>query len=56
MSKREDLLLLDDMLQSAIKIKQYTKGYEFDSFIADDKTVDAVVRNFEIIGEAAQSF
>ena len=25
----------------------------FDDFISDDKTVDAVVRNFEIIGEAA---
>jgi len=26
---------------------------DFDSFIEDDKTIDAVVRNFEIIGEAA---
>ncbi len=25
----------------------------FENFIADDKTIDAVVRNFEIIGEAA---
>ena len=25
----------------------------FDDFISDDKTIDAVVRNFEIIGEAA---
>lgn len=53
MSKRETLLLLDDMLQSAQKIKQYTEGLDFDSFVSDDKTKDAVVRNFEIIGEAA---
>lgn len=53
MSKRDTLLLLDDMLQSAQKIKQYTAGLSYNSFIADNKTVDAVVRNFEIIGEAA---
>ena len=53
MSKCDILLLLDDMLQSAQKIKRYSKGHDYNSFIADDKTVDAVVRNFEIIGEAA---
>lgn len=53
MSKRDILLLLEDMLQSALKIKQYTKDIDYDSFISDDKTKDAVVRNFEIIGEAA---
>jgi len=41
------------MLQSTLKIKRYTKDMDYDSFVADDKTVDAVVRNFEIIGEAA---
>jgi uncharacterized protein with HEPN domain len=53
MSKRDTLLLLDDMFQSAQKIKQYTKTHDFDSFLSDDKTIDTVVRNFEIIGEAA---
>jgi uncharacterized protein with HEPN domain len=53
MSKRDTLLLLDDMLQSARKIKQYTKGFDYEAFLVDDKTIDAVVRNFEIIGEAA---
>lgn len=53
MSKRDVLLLLDDMLQSALKIKRYTKDIDFDSFVTDEKTVDAVVRNFEIIGEAS---
>jgi uncharacterized protein with HEPN domain len=41
------------MFQSAQKIKRYTKDLDFDSFLFDDKTKDAVVRNFEIIGEAA---
>lgn len=52
MSKCDTLLLLDDMLQSAQKIKRYTKDLDYDLFLADDKTIDAVVRNFEIIGEA----
>lgn len=53
MSKRDNLLLVQDMLDSANKIQEYTKGFSFDDFIGDDKTIDAVVRNFEIIGEAA---
>jgi uncharacterized protein with HEPN domain len=53
MSKRDKILLLEDMLQSAVKIKRYTENLDFDSFMSDDKTIDAVVRNFEIIGEAA---
>ena len=53
MSKRDVLLLLEDMLESSVKIKNYTVGLDFDSFRKDDKTIDAVVRNFEIIGEAA---
>ena len=53
MSKRDIVLLLEDMLQSAYKIKKYTKDQNFQSFKNDDKTIDAVVRNFEIIGEAS---
>jgi uncharacterized protein with HEPN domain len=53
MSKRDHFLLLEDMLDSASKIKNYTSNYTYDDFINDDKTIDAVVRNFEIIGEAA---
>jgi uncharacterized protein with HEPN domain len=53
MSKRDILLLLEDMLESVSKIRRYTDNLDFDSFMADEKTIDAVVRNFEIIGEAA---
>lgn len=53
MSKRDNLLLLEDMLEACKKISRYTEEYSFDLFVEDEKTVDAVVRNFEIIGEAA---
>jgi len=53
MSERNIKLLLEDMLQSAKKIKAYTQDIDFEIFISDDKTIDAVVRNFEIIGEAS---
>lgn len=53
MSKREPLLLLNDIQDAITKIKKYTNGLSFLMFQNDDKTVDAVIRNFEIIGEAA---
>jgi uncharacterized protein with HEPN domain len=45
--------LIEDIIDSGEKILVYTKGLTFDQFIQDSKTIDAVVRNFEIIGEAA---
>jgi len=36
------------------KIESYIENYTFEDFISDSKTVDAVIRNFEIIGEAAK--
>jgi uncharacterized protein with HEPN domain len=56
MSKRDTILLLEDMLESAKKIKRYTKDLDFKTFLSDDKSIDAVVRNFGIIGEAANRF
>jgi uncharacterized protein with HEPN domain len=53
MSKRDSKLLLADILESVEKIKKYTSGLTYDIFINDSKTLDAVIRNFEIIGEAA---
>ncbi|MDB5286905.1 MAG: hypothetical protein JWR05_1854 [Mucilaginibacter sp.] len=53
MSKRQPLLLLEDILESAEKILTYTQSLTYEEFTADSKTIDAVVRNFEIIGEAA---
>ncbi|MEY3647382.1 MAG: hypothetical protein RLZ13_264 [Bacteroidota bacterium] len=53
MSKRSSNLLLLDMKEAAEKILKYTNGLSFEDFLTDDKTIDAVVRNFEIIGEAS---
>jgi len=53
MSKREPKLLIDDIKLSCQKIIPYTKNQSFEDFLADDKTLDAVIRNFEIIGEVA---
>jgi uncharacterized protein with HEPN domain len=53
MSKRDPKLLVGDILDCARKILDYCEGLTFDEFTKDSKTVDAVIRNFEIIGEAA---
>lgn len=44
---------MGDILDSAAKILNYTEGLSFEQFTTDGKTIDAVIRNFEIIGEAA---
>jgi uncharacterized protein with HEPN domain len=54
MSKREAKLLITDILEAIDKVERYVTGMSFETFVVDDKTVDAVVRNFEIIGEAAR--
>lgn len=53
MSKRSSRLLLEDILDSVEKIHRYTTNMTFEDFCSDSKTIDAVVRNFEIIGEAS---
>ena len=53
MSRRESELLISDILDSANKIIEYTADLDFDGFCTDSKTFDAVIRNFEIIGEAS---
>ncbi len=53
MSNRPINLLLSDMLESIDRVMQYTRGMSYESFSADQKSIDAVVRNLEIIGEAA---
>ena len=44
----------DDMVKSTVKIENYVQGLTHDAFLTDSKTQDAVVRNLEIIGEAAR--
>lgn len=44
---------IQDILDAIDAVQEYTRGMDFKSFIGDRKTVDAVVRNLIIIGEAA---
>ena len=51
---RDASLFLDDILDACRKIRRYTVNVTPDQFRSDEKTVDAVVRNLEVIGEAAK--
>ncbi len=46
---------LDDILQAIAFIREYVKDTDYKAFEADRKTQDAVIRNLEIIGEAART-
>jgi uncharacterized protein with HEPN domain len=49
---RDYKVYLEDVLDAIIKIKSYTENLSKETFFTDSKTLDAVVRNLEIIGEA----
>lgn len=51
---RSRRLRLEDILTAALRIRSYTAGMSEETFRADLKTTDAVVRNFEVMGEAAR--
>jgi len=51
---RDPRLYLDDMRESCEKIVRYSQGLDLNQFVQDEKTFDAIVRNLEIIGEAAK--
>ncbi len=54
MPKREPDLLLEDIRAALARIERYTSGIDRAQFLSDEKTVDAVARNLEIIGEAVR--
>ena len=45
----------DDILESCGKIRRFVQGMSYEAFVADERTRDAVIRNIEIIGEAAKN-
>ena len=55
MSKRRDVELLKDILESANRIQRYLGGFTLAEFMADTQAQDAVVRNLLIIGEAVKN-
>jgi uncharacterized protein with HEPN domain len=46
---------LDHIQQAIGRIHRYIEGMKAEDFCSDEKTQDAVIRNFEIIGEAARN-
>ena len=54
-SQRDNILYLEDIYLAMDRIQEYIKGLDFIQFIRDYKTVDAVIRNLEVIGEASKN-
>jgi uncharacterized protein with HEPN domain len=53
--RRDYLLFLEDMMAAIQKIEDYTGTLSRDDFFHNSMVQDAVIRNFEIIGEAAKN-
>jgi len=51
---RDEIMYLRDIVISCDKVLRFTKGLGQPELIQDERTYDAVVRNLEIIGEAAK--
>jgi uncharacterized protein with HEPN domain len=54
MSKRGDNEFVFDMIIACERILEYTKNLSYDEFCKNQMVIDAVVRNIEILGEAAK--
>ena len=52
MYKRDKKLFLNDIIESIDAISDYVKGYELEDFKTNRLVYQAVIREFEIIGEA----
>lgn len=55
MTKHNNTIYLHHIIDSINKIRSYTDGYTFNKFITNEMLVDAILRNFEIIGEASNN-
>jgi len=55
MNMRNYRAYMEDILQAMERMETFVHGMTFDDFLADDKTTSAVVRQLEIVGEAAKS-
>jgi uncharacterized protein with HEPN domain len=54
-AKRGAVLRISDMIDAINMIESYTSGFDLKRFSDDRLTQDAVIRNVEIIGEAAKN-
>jgi len=53
MSSRSWKFRIEDIIEALDRIFHYVKDLNYDAWMKDQKTIDAVIRNLEIIGEAA---
>ena len=53
--KRDPIDFLKDILESIENIENFIEGFDFEKFSKDTKTIYAVVRALEIIGEATKN-
>jgi uncharacterized protein with HEPN domain len=51
---RRDKQRLDDLVEATRRITSYIRGLTYEQFLEDSKTQDAVIRNLQVIGEAAK--
>ncbi|MBC7224303.1 MAG: DUF86 domain-containing protein [Anaerolineae bacterium] len=54
MSSRTDRALLRDIREAIRRIEDYTAAMTYEAFLDDTRTQDAVLRNLEVLGEAAK--
>jgi uncharacterized protein with HEPN domain len=52
--KRDWKLYAEDIIEACVKVRRYIAGMTYEAFLADERTQDAVMRNIEVIGEAAK--
>lgn len=52
---KDPYVFFEDMLDSIVKIQKYTAYTSFEEFSEDEMRIDAVLRNLEVIGEAASN-
>ena len=53
-SRRDWRLYADDIVEACGKVRRFIGGMTYEAFVADDRTLDAVIWNIEVIGEAAK--
>ena len=54
MKKRDFRDYVQDILDSIVEVKEFVEGMRFEDFTKDKKTINAVIRSLEVIGEATK--
>ncbi|MCS7164255.1 MAG: DUF86 domain-containing protein [Thermodesulfovibrio sp.] len=54
MKKRNTILYIKDIIEYMERAQKYLENLNFEEFLSDNKTCDAVIRCIEVIGEAAK--